>query len=335
MSEDIEKTRGSNKERKKEIQDRELRAYFKNKKEDEFKSTWRGYRETFIKLEEWIEEQDDIDSWKGIDQYAFSEFKSDKLSHLSIGAKQQHIGRFRSFLRDNGKEDTAENIDYPHTEKTLEQREERTDVLYLEVEEYDKILNACESLREELIIKVLWNCGLRRAEIAELRCKDVNLDEEYLKVDTKKNDEFRDVPFSFELKTTLRDWLQYGGRDQYKYASEPEYLIVTQHSAQVRPNYITKVVRRVAQRTSVNRKVTEDAKGRTRWFPTPRHFRNSYATLRAQSGINLETLRDLMGHKDVETTAGYCIIDIDSKKEANEKHKPQRKSYAETLSENL
>lgn len=336
MSEEEEKTRGSNAERAKEVEDTELKNYYRERKGDDFTSTWQGYRETFNKLEDWIDENDDIASWREMDVQDFKSWKHDKVSHLSAGAKTQQMGRIRQFLRDKDKEDIADELDYSGSKKTQEQREERTEVLYLETTEYKKILDATESLREKLIIQLLWECGLRRSEIAELRLKDVYLEDGYVAIDTKKNeDNFRDVPFSVEIKPTLRDWLEYGGRSQYSKAEDSKYLIVTQHSEQVRPNYINKIARRVADRAGVSKEITEDAKGNTRWFPTARHFRNSYATHRAKNGMNLKKLKRLMGHSHVETTSRYVQVDIEDKIEANKRYRPKTKDEAEEVARNL
>lgn len=337
MSEDEEeKSRGSNAERAKEVEDIELKNYYQERKDDDFTSTWKGYRETFNKLEDWIDEQDDIDSWKEMGVQEFKSWKHDKVAHLSAGGKTQQMGRIRQFLRDKDKEDIADELEYKGSKKTQEQREERTDVLYLETTDYKKILDATESLREKLIIQLLWECGLRRSEIAELRLKDVELEKGYVVIDTKKNeDNFRDVPFSVEIKPTLRDWLEYGGRSQYSKAEDSKYLIVTQHSEQVRPNYINKIARRVADRAGVSKEITDDAKGNTRWFPTARHFRNSYATHRAKNGMNLKKLKKLMGHSHVETTSRYVQVDIEDKIEANKRYRPKTKDEAEEVARNL
>jgi integrase/recombinase XerD len=266
----------------------------------------------------------------------FKSWKNDKVAHLSGGAKSQQMGRIREFLRDKDKEDIADGLDYNYSAKTQEQREERTEVLYIETTDYKKILDATESLREKLIVQLLWECGLRRSEISELRLKDVNLEEGYLVIDTKKNeDNFRDVPFSVEIKPTLRDWMEYGGRSQYSKAEDSKYLIVTQHSEQVRPNYINKIARRVADRAGISREITTDAKDNTRWFPTARHFRNSYATHRAKNGMNLKKLKKLMGHSHVETTSRYVQVDIEDKIEANKRYRPKTKDEAEEVARNL
>jgi len=331
-----EKSRGSNKEREKEIKDLTLKSYYNDLETDRpDKDTAGIYRETFIYLEEWLEDQNSIDTWRDLEPEHLSLFRSylkddEGLSGLT---RKQHFQRLRSFFRDQ--DDTEELVEkingWKFERQTLEAKETNNEVNFLTIPEYQKIVDACQSTREELIIRGLWELGIRRAEFAELKKDHLNRDEQTVDVDNKKNWKTRTIPYSEELKPVLSEWLDYGGREQYSKHDEDDYLIVTQHSSQVRPNYINKIVRRVASRTEVNKEITDDAKGNTRWFPTARHFRNSYATHRANSGMVLSKLSTLMGHMSEETTARYCADLTEELIEANDNHRPKSKNMAEEL----
>lgn len=338
--EDEEKSRGSNEERKKEIQDIELREYHSdlstNKKG---KKTPVTYRETFIKLEEWMDEEG-VDSWRDLKPAHLSFFNEHLQEDVGLWGRtiDQHMNRLSTFFGDKDRDDLVEKIrGFEKTDQNLYQKETGQEVLYLDIYEYAEILDACETTREELITRILWETGMRRSELAETTIENkIDREKQVFYVDNKKNDETRTIPYSAELKPVLREWLDYGGRSQYSKAAESDYLIITQHSEQVQPAYINKIVRRVADRTDVSYSYAEDAKDRKQWFPTAHHFRHSYATYRVANGMDLKTLSKLMGHKGgVEQTAKYVGILEDGLREDNEKYRPKTRSAAQDVAENI
>lgn len=335
---DKEKSRGSNEERQKEIKDIEMKEYYSdilsNKRN---KQTHKGYRETFLMLEEWMEENQ-IESWQEL-QPSHITFLNNYLSEergLYGSTIDRHLDRLRAFFRDKNKDELVEKTQtFDKTTEQLYQKKTGEEVLYLEIPEYKQILDATETLREKLVIQILWETGMRRSELTETTLQKVDLENKEINVDNKKNSKTRPIPYSSELQPTLREWIKYGGRDQYSKASESEYLLISQKSEQVRPAFPNKVVRRVADRTDVSYSYGKDASGRNMWFPTAHHFRHSYATHRASSGMNLKKLSRLMGHRHTEQTARYVGVKGDDLADANEKHRPKTYDLSEELSRNI
>ncbi|MDV6271687.1 tyrosine-type recombinase/integrase [Rhodococcus globerulus] len=48
----------------------------------------------------------------------------------------------------------------------------------------------------------------------------------------------------------------------------------------------------------------------------PYAFRHSYAQRHADNGTPIDVLRDLMDHRNIQTTAGYYVVTADRKREA-------------------
>lgn len=346
MSEDNEPrykefTHKSNEEREKGIDDPYLREFYNDIKTDKRdKQTPHGYKETFIMLEEWMEEND-LSSWQDLLPPHISELKNYLEEDMGLygSSADRHLDRIRLFFKsdivddaDVDKQKCIDKIDgFSNTNIQYYQKKTGEEVLYIDLDEYIEILEACETLREKLIIQTLWETGLRRSELAETTLQKVHLDDMEITVDNKKNSKTRTVPYSAELQPTMREWMEYGGRDQYSKADDSSYLIITQHSKQVQPAYINKVVRRVADRTDVSYSYGTDAADRKLWFPTAHHFRNSYATHRASNGMNLKKLARLMGHKSTEQTARYVGVKGDDLREANEDYRPKTRDRAREL----
>lgn len=313
-----------------------IKFYKKKKHKDQSPETAKNYREVFFRLEEWFEEQD-IDGWEDFEAHQIADFVSRlREENISELTQQRYLQKISGFAQWDEREDIAEETrDYKFTNKTLQELKTGDSVKYLEIPQYKQIVNACESTLEELIIRSLWETGVRRAELADLTIQRVEREDQLYKVHTKKNDGTRGVPYSSELEPTLMDWLDYGDRDQFGTAGDSTKLIINMHSGNVTPGYINKIVRRVSDRAGVTEVYGQDAKDRNLHFPTARHFRNSYATHRVANGMSLEKLRKLMGHHDVSVTSKYVGVKTDQLREDNERYRPKSYDISNEVARNL
>lgn len=298
------------------------------------KQTPSNFKETFHRLQEFMRGEG-IEEWEDFgerDAKRFINWLRDQNLHDTTVAR--HADKLCIFLQDGDKYKKAdlterqESIiktlkDIDFSTKSLAEKLTGEETMWVSIDHYTQMLEACETTREELIIRFLWETGVRRSELAELTIQRIDREEDAVHINNKKNDKTRTVPYSDELKPVLREWLDYGGRDAYKPAQNSPYLIVTQHSEQVQPAYVNDVVRRVADRSGVTVVYGQDAAGRDLSYPTAHHFRHAYATHRVDNGINLEILKQLMGHKDVEVTTKYIGLKDGTKKDANERHRPK------------
>lgn len=302
-----------------------IQFYKKKKIKENEPETAKSFREVFFRLEEWFETQEDIEHWDDFEEWHIPDFvqhlKDDNLHGLTI---QRYLDKVSGFAQWDDREEISEELrGYKFTKKTLQEEKTGDAVKYLEIPEYKRIVDACNSTVEELIIRSLWECGLRRSELAEMTIQRVKRDKQIYKVHTKKNDDSRDVPYSAELKPTLMEWLDYGERDKFGTAEDSNRLVINMHSAEVTPGWINDVVRRVSDRAGVSEVYAQDAKDRDLHFPTARHFRNSYATHRVANGMSLEKLKELMGHHSVEVTSKYVGVKTEQLREDNERYRPK------------
>lgn len=310
------------------------------------KKTPSNFKETFHRLEEFMK-SDGIEEWdefRCIHAKKFITWLREQGLHDTTIAR--HADKLTVFIRDGKpkeKADTDEREDaiiqtlkdIEFSTQSLTEKFTGEETLWVSVDDYIRITDACETTREELIIRFLWETGVRRSELAELTIQRINRDDQVIKVDNKKNEESRTIPYSDEIKPVLREWIDYGGRDAYKPAKNSQYLIVTQHSEQVQPAYINDIVRRVADRGDVTEIYGQDAAGRNLSYPTAHHFRHAYATHRVANGMSLEILKELMGHHSVEVTSKYVGLKDETKKEANEKHRPKSFDMTTEVARNI
>jgi len=172
-------------------------------------------------------------------------------------------------------------------------------------------------LRNELIIKLLFNCGFRRGELAETTRDNLNREDESVFIPPMKSEEGRYVSYKYSyLGFELDQWLDYGGREAEYYAKESDYLFPTQQNEHIPGDTINKMVKQTAKNAGLQEVSAEYSDGRVQHKITPHTLRHSYAMNAINSGINVKTLQTLMGHEELDTTLIYLD---QSKNEALEK----------------
>jgi integrase len=151
------------------------------------------------------------------------------------------------------------------------------------------------------IVLLALNSGLRRGEIFNLRWKDIDLASKWLTVvgATAKSGQTRRIPLNTEVCATLEGWQAQAGRvarDTHVFPG-------------VGGNRLTTV-------TTAWRSVSKLAKLDNFRFHDLRHH---FASRLVQSGIDLNVVRELMGHADITMVLRYGHLSPDRLTTAVEK----------------
>lgn len=140
--------------------------------------------------------------------------------------------------------------------------------------------------RAQLILEVLFESGIRAAELCNLKMADVKT--KVITRDKKqyrvyyldvygKGGKWRQVPVSFALVEKIRRYYAYYGKDPYVFG--------------IATSTLRKIMSDVRQKTGI--KIHAHA---------ARHYR---AVELYQQGVDLETIRKFLGHSDISTTQIY------------------------------
>ena len=153
----------------------------------------------------------------------------------------------------------------------------------LTTEDADKLANACEHVREKLIVWPLIDCGLRVSELCSLKRENVQLQQRWLRIKGKggpygKRSKVRVVPMSPRVRAIF----------------EPYFALHEQFPVQ--PRQVQKVVKEVANRAQVAQSVT------------PHVLRHTFATMFLQKGGSLAALKKILGHDRLSTTEIYLNL---------------------------
>ena len=248
---------------------------------------------------------------------------------------KQYLGCIEKYVRDVVEEDVADEInEFTFNTQSLTEAKTSTKTPILEKKHYVLLRNSADDTRSELIIQLLWETGIRPSELVKIEIDDIDREEQMIEIETSKipidsnRKRTREVPYSIEMRSTLREWLDYGHRARYKTASRSDYLLVTENATQMTSNYVNTIVLDVAEKADIKyayKETEEDSTNskKNQYFPNARHFRNSFATYRIWNGMDLETLRSMMGHHDVSVTAKYVKEQSETIKEKNERFRPK------------
>lgn len=168
--------------------------------------------------------------------------------------------------------------------------------------------------RNELIIKMFVQTGMRATELANLKYSDedadgeshIKRDKQIIKVPDSKNDKTRTVPYD-DLDPELSLWLDEGYRAQAGMADESEYLFPTDESEHISERQIGHIVREAAENADDIQEVWDvDAAGRKKRRITTHSLRATFVIRLFKAGLPANEIQKLTGHAELETLNSYA-----------------------------
>lgn len=153
-------------------------------------------------------------------------------------------------------------------------------------------------LLERLIIEVLYQTGMRRAELCNLLLENVYFSQNEILVIGKGNKE-RIIPISSKLSQELRAY-----RENHRKANrEAEiYFFVTHKGKKIEEKFVYLVVTRYLSAVSLKKK------------RSPHILRHSFATHILNEGAEISKVKKIMGHRSLASTQVYTNANIDQLK---------------------
>ncbi|MGX8713526.1 MAG: tyrosine-type recombinase/integrase [bacterium] len=259
----------------------------------------------------YIGDLDDFALWLGnqgvdnLDEVTSREVRSWQMEHMergeSAGTVKRRLSSLSSFfryLRRHGLYDTdiMAKVSAPRQPKRLPVffKEGETEHLYDEGLFPDDF----RGQRDKLMLRMLYETGMRRSELAGLREGSVDFSSLTLKVLGKRNKE-RIIPIESELAHNIQQYLAL----KHQEMGDSEWLFVGPKGKQVTVNDIYMTVQKYMTRLSNADRIS------------PHVFRHSFATHILNEGGNIEAIRQLLGHADLATTEVYTHVTREHLKE--------------------
>lgn len=165
---------------------------------------------------------------------------------------------------------------------------------YLTLEESRRLLQAVDGRNKErdyCIICLFLNCGLRISEMVGLNLADIRTD--HLLIHGKGSKE-RIVYLNTACVSALNDWLEVRRNIQ---ALDSDALFLSSRRKRISVDSVQVMVRNTLLKAGL------DAS-----HISPHKLRHTAATLMLQSGVDLRTLQEVLGHENLNTTQIYTHI---------------------------
>jgi len=202
--------------------------------------------------------------------------------------------------------------------KLLEENNRR--LRYLNKDECIALLNACKKHLKPIVITAL-NTGMRKEEILNLKWDNVDLKNGFILLDITKNGERREIPINATLHEVLSGIVRRIDIPYVFYVARKKKESIID-STKVIEN-VSPIGDKIPQEETENQ--TEDSKPSQRYGNIHRSFksacktakirdfhfhdlRHTFASQLVMAGIDLTTVKELLGHKTLTMTLRYAHL---------------------------
>jgi len=278
------------------------------------KHTIYAYKNDLISFKNFCEEESQVES---IDDIHYNQIRTwiiylsnQEVSNRSINRKISSLKGYFKFLQKieilqfsplakHKSLKVSKRIQLPFSEKEIK------DVL-----KDISINNDFESIRNKLIIELLYSTGIRRVELINLKESYIDFSDNQIKVIGKRNKE-RILPLLPSVKNTIKGYLL--KRRDILYTDD--VLLVTKKGKKLYESLVYSIINQYFSRVSTKHK------------KSPHILRHSFATHMLNQGADLNSVKELLGHSSLASTQVYTHNSLEElKKVYNNAHPRSKKN---------
>ena len=275
------------------------------------KNTINAYKRDIIAFSDFCEEEFDQ---KEITLIHYHQIRTwivalveNKISNRSINRKISSLKTFYSFLQ------KIHEIEINPLAKHKALKVQKKIQTPFDKEEVESVLSVLEeekdfeSVRDRLIIELLYSTGMRRIELVNVKEKDIDFSRQVIKVLGKRNKERYVMVLPSVLKT-LNQYLSLK-RDYEK--SLVEALLITKKGVKIYETLVYRVINLYFSKVSTKAK------------KSPHILRHAFATQLLNNGASLNSVKELLGHSSLAATQVYTHNSLEQIKKVYNKAHPR------------
>lgn len=211
-------------------------------------------------------------------------------SSRSVNRKLASLGTYCKYLIRRG------DLDSNPLDRVLKPKLNKRVPAFVDEGQMDRLLadfdfgDDFSGIRNRLVMDLLYQTGMRRAELTGLRTGSVNLSGKSIKVLGKRNKE-RLIPLNDELVLAIERYMLV--RDDVMTDDGENHLLLTEKGKPVYDKLVYRIVNRyLAMVTTLHKK-------------SPHVLRHTFATHMLNRGADLNAIKEILGHANLSATQVY------------------------------
>ncbi|MFT4645001.1 MAG: integrase/recombinase XerC [Planctomycetota bacterium] len=162
--------------------------------------------------------------------------------------------------------------------------------------------------RDQIIFELLYNTGIRREELINLKDENVDFGRSILSVIGKGNKE-RKIPIHIFFLKQLKSYISV--RNKFKGGTENDYLFLNKTKNKLKPKTVYNVINKLLSQC-----ISTDKR-------SPHVLRHTFATHLLNNGADLNAIKELLGHSSLAATQIYTHNSIEKLKEIHKQAHPK------------
>jgi integrase/recombinase XerC len=221
------------------------------------------------------------------------ELYNEKYSRNSVSRK---LSALRSFYKYLSREEVIDEnafilVSSPKKEKRLPK--------FLYYDELDTLFSAPDiktplGQRDLLILELLYATGIRVSELTNIKKSEIDFYNRSIRILGKGNKE-RDVIYGAYAEDIIEIYLN-DGYLKLKHNQDHDYLILNNQGRKLTTRGVTYILDKLIKQASLEKHIS------------PHMLRHTFATHMLESGADLLTVQELLGHASLSTTGIYTHI---------------------------
>ena len=166
----------------------------------------------------------------------------------------------------------------------------------LSKEEVWNMLRVPKLLKHKILIGLLYGCGLRCMEVRNIKIAHLDFDRKQLHIVQSKGKKDRYVPLSEHLIRGIKKYLLSEKPIEYVFNGQANTQAVLEFDSRYSQRGVQWVVKAIAKEAGILKEVHTHT------------MRHTYAVHLLEDGLNIVTLKNLLGHENIETTMEYLHL---------------------------
>ena len=188
----------------------------------------------------------------------------------------------------------TEGLSYEHLHLPAIAKTKKLPVV-LSKQEVWQMLTTAKLLKHKILIGLIYGCGLRCMEVRNIQLKHLDFDRKQLHVVQGKGNKDRLLPLSDHIIRGIKKFILIENPTQFLFTG-----IADQADNDVDSRYSQRGVQWVVKKIAKQAGILKEVHTHT--------LRHSYATHLLEDGLNIVSLQNLLGHKNIETTMEYLHL---------------------------